>query len=152
MNRYYYLIIIYRFSTWPEIYKFRHPTSTNTIKALGEIFSSFRVPEILVSDNGTMFMGKEFKDYCSSLAIEHITAPAYNPESNGLAERFVDTFKGNIKKEPRTRYGRTYCTEISCCIQDHTELLAAYRITPNFLLYTGSHRTRTLVQNYHQQN
>ena len=62
------------------------------MKPLDEIFSCFGVPEILVSNNGTMFMGKEFKDYCSSLAIEHMT-PAYNPRSSRQAERFHDILK-----------------------------------------------------------
>ena len=118
LKGYYYLIIWTRvavsnsivFSKWPEIYKFRHFTSSNTIKAMDEIFSRSGVPDILVSENGTMFMDKEFKDYCSSLATEHITTPAYNLRS-----------KENIKKEPRARYGRTLCTEIFCCIQDHTK-------------------------------
>ena len=76
LKGYYYLIIIDSFSKWPEIYKFRHPTSTNTIKALDEVFSRFGTSRILVSDNVTMFTGKEFKDSCSSLAIEHITTTA----------------------------------------------------------------------------
>ena len=45
-----------------------------------------------------MFTGSEFKVYCDSLAIEHITTPTYNPQSNGQAERFVDTFKRALKK------------------------------------------------------
>ena len=45
-----------------------------------------------------MFTGSEFKAYCDSLAIEHITKPTYNPRSNGQAERFVDTFKRALKK------------------------------------------------------
>ena len=93
LNGYYYLIIIDSFAKWQEIYKFRYPTSTNTTKGLDEIFSRFGVPEILVSDNGTMFTGKEFKNYCSLLAIEHITTPAYNPRSNGTAEKFIDKSK-----------------------------------------------------------
>ena len=45
------------------------------------------------STDGTMFTGSEFKVYCDSLAIEHITTPTYNPRSNGQTERFVETFK-----------------------------------------------------------
>ena len=45
-----------------------------------------------------MFTGSEFKVYCDSLAIEHITTPMYNPQSNREAKRFVNTFKRALKK------------------------------------------------------
>ena len=63
------------------------------IRALNKVFSRLGVPNTIVSDNGTMFTGSEFKVYCDSLAIEHITTPTYNPRSNRQAERFVDIFK-----------------------------------------------------------
>ena len=78
-------------------------TNSDTIKAQEEIFSRFGVPEILVSDNGKTFTGKEFKDYGSSLAIEHITTPSYNPMSNGRAKMFVDTFERTLRKKTRAR-------------------------------------------------
>ena len=98
LKGYYYLVMVDSFSKWPEIYKCKHPTARNTIKALDEVFSCFGVPNTVVSDNGTMFTGKEFKDYCYSLAIEHIMTPAYNPRSNGQAEGFVYLFKRALRK------------------------------------------------------
>ena len=121
LNGYYYYIIIDSFSKRPEIYKCRCPTSTNTIKALDKIFSRFGVPDILVSNNGTMFMGKEFKDYCSSLAIEHITTPAYNPRSNRQAERLVDMFKRTLRKNQVLDTDK----------HSIQKFLAVYRIIPN---------------------
>ena len=49
LKGYHNLIIINSFSKRPEIYKFKYPTSINTIKALDEILSCFRVPEIVVN-------------------------------------------------------------------------------------------------------
>ena len=121
LNGYYYFIIINSISKWPEIYKFNHPTSMNTIKALYEIFSYFGVSEILVSNNGTMFMGKEFRDYCSSLAIKHITTPAYNSRSNREAERSVDMSKRTLRKNQ----------ELDADERSIQKFLAVYRITPN---------------------
>ena len=86
------------FSKWPEIYRCKHPTANNRIKAQDDVFSRFGVPNTVVNDNGTMFTGKEFKDYCYSLATEHITTLAYNPRLNGQTERFVDTFKRALRK------------------------------------------------------
>ena len=121
LNGFFYLIAVDSFSKWPEIFKTRHPTSKNTINALDEIFSRFGVPRTIVSDNGTAFTGYEFKEFCNSLDIQHITTPIYHPRSNGLAEKFVDTFKRALKKN------RNIDTD------DRTiqKFLAIYRVTPN---------------------
>ena len=95
---FYYLIVVDSFTKWPEVYKIRHPTAGNTIKVLEEIFSRFGLPTTLVSDNGTSFTAKEFKEFCKSMEIEHVTTPVYHPRSNGLAEKFVDTFKRALQK------------------------------------------------------
>ena len=121
LNGFYYLILVDSFSKWPEIFKTRHPTSKSTINALDEIFSRFGVPKTLVSDNGTAFTGKEFKEFCDSLDIKHITTPIYHPRSNGQAEKFVDTFKRALQKN---RHLDTDERTIQ-------KFLAIYRVTPN---------------------
>ena len=93
LNGYYYLVIVDSYSKWLEVFKYKHSTATNTIRALNEVFSRLGVPNTIVSDNGTMFTRSEFKVYCDSLAIEPITTLTYNPQSNRRAKRFVDTFK-----------------------------------------------------------
>lgn len=121
LKRYYYLVIVDRFSKWPEVYRYKHPAASNTIKALDEIFSRFGVVNTIVNDNATMFTGKEFKDYCDSLAIEHVTTPTYNPRSNGQEERFVDTFKRALRKN----------NGIDTEEKSLQKFLAVYMITPN---------------------
>ena len=74
LNGYYYLVIVDSYSKWLEVFKYKHLTATNTIRTLNEVFSRLGVPNTIVSDNGTMFTGCEFKAYCDSLAIEHITS------------------------------------------------------------------------------
>jgi hypothetical protein len=51
---------------------------TNTIKALQErIFSSFSVPEVLVSDNVQCFASQEFRQFCFELGVKHVTTSPY---------------------------------------------------------------------------
>jgi putative transposase len=44
-------------------------------------------PEI-VTDNGSQFTAKDFKELVRDFALEHIRIRAYHPESNGKLERF----------------------------------------------------------------
>ena len=40
--------------------------STAVIHAMVELFADWTTPEFLVSDNGSQFRAKEFKDFCHS--------------------------------------------------------------------------------------
>ena len=74
----------------------------------------------LVSDNGSQFMSGEFRDFCETYQIEHITISPYHPRSNEQAERFVDTLKRALQK--------ARATPIEKALQ---QFLQIYRITSN---------------------
>ena len=79
---------------WPEVFRCKKKTTTEiTINFLHELFARFGLVDCLVSDNGTQFTLADFKEFCETLQIKHITTPPYHPRSNGQAERFVDTLK-----------------------------------------------------------
>lgn len=63
-----------------------------------DLMSRHGIPETIVSDNGTQFKSKEFAQMCEENGIEHLFSAPYHPQSNGQAERFVDTFKRTIGK------------------------------------------------------
>ena len=93
-----FLIVVDAFSKWPEVVQMSSTTATGTIKELTRIFAQQEFPKVLVSDNGTQFTSQEFQSYCQQHGIQHIRSPPYYPQSNGQAERFVDTFKRTFKK------------------------------------------------------
>ena len=121
LNGHYFLVVVDSFTKWPEVFKCKHPTSTSTIDALRLLFSRFGVPKTIVSDNGTQFTSKEFEEFCKALSIEHLTIAIYHPRSNGLAERFVDTFKRALKKNQGMDTDE----------KSLENFLSVYRITPN---------------------
>ena len=100
-------------------------TSTTTQKTLGclrELFASYGCPELFVSDNGPQFNSAEFLSFLSSNGVRHVKSPPYHPQSNGVAERCVQTFKGamkSMKDEPG---------DISTRL---LQLLFQYRCTPH---------------------
>jgi len=54
-----------------------------------------RLPHVIewLSDNGPQYIAKETKEYGRTWGLAIITTPSYSPESNGMAEVFVKTFK-----------------------------------------------------------
>ncbi|XP_055613639.1 uncharacterized protein K02A2.6-like [Uranotaenia lowii] len=94
----YYLILVDAFSKWPEVVPTKRITTADTLIILRSIFARFGMSETLVSDNGRQLVSEEFERYCEVNGILHLKTPPFHPQSNGLAERFVDTFKRTLKK------------------------------------------------------
>lgn len=94
----YYLVAVDAKSKWAEVVIVKSISGPATVRTLKDIFSQHGYPETLVSDNGTQFTSKEFAQMCRDAGIEHVRSPAFHPQSNGQAERFVDTLKRGLKK------------------------------------------------------
>ena len=88
-----FLVLVDAHSKWLEVIPMSKCTSGDTIKELGKIFTTHGYPTILVSDNGANFTSSEFSSYTQSCGIKHLLTAPYHPNSNGLAERAVQTFK-----------------------------------------------------------
>ena len=116
----YYLIVVDSHSMWPEVLRCKRPTTAVTIGFLHELFARFGVPDCVVSDNDTQFTLAEFKDFCNTFQMKHVTTPQYHPRSNGQVERFVDTLKRALKKAQGTPTDRAL-----------QQFLQVYRITLN---------------------
>ena len=92
-----FLVVVDAHSKWPEVIMMTSSTAQQTIEALRSLFSRYGLPEQLVSDNGTQFTSAEFTHFLKANRIKHIRSAPYHPSSNGLAERFVRTFKRSLK-------------------------------------------------------
>ena len=62
------------------------------------IFSRYGIPKEIVSDNGPEYTGKAYKQFCIDWDIRHTTSSPEYPQSNGLAERTVQTIKRTLRK------------------------------------------------------
>lgn len=70
-------------------------TVTNQTKAM---LSRYGIPKEIISDGGPEYMGSEYVNFCKSWDIKHTySSPEYH-ESNGLAERTIQTVKRALKK------------------------------------------------------
>ncbi|KIH59896.1 integrase core domain protein [Ancylostoma duodenale] len=118
----YYLVVVDALSKWPEMIEMSNISATKTVKALKSLFARFGLPQTIVSDNGTQFASEQFKTMYDEGGIVHIKTAPYHPQSNGQAERFVDTLKRGIKKLK----GEERPSEETLNV-----VLQAYRMTPN---------------------
>ena len=108
LDGFYYLIVVDSFSKYPEVLRCRNPTTKVTINFHHKLFTRFGVVDCLVSDNGIQFTSGDFKDFCVTFQINHITIAPYHPRSNGQAECFVDTQKRTLKKDRGTLIEKPY--------------------------------------------
>ena len=92
-----FLIVVEAHSKWPEVIMMSSTTSTKTIEVLQALFARYGQPEQLVSHNGPQFVSQEFQHFMQQNSIRHVRSAPYHPSTNGLAERFVQTFKNAMK-------------------------------------------------------
>ena len=116
----YNLIVVDSFSKWPEVFRYKRPTTDFSIKTLYDLFARFGVVDCLVSDYSTQFTSRDIKEFMEDFKVDHIPTLTYHPRSNGQAERFVDTMKRALKKAKDTPSGKALL-----------QFLQVYRITPN---------------------
>ena len=121
LDGFYYIVIIDSFSKWLEVLRCRNSTTEVTINFSHELFARFGVVDCPVFDNGTQFMSGNFKDFCETFQINHITIAPYHPRSNRQAERFVDTLKRALKKARGTPTRKVL-----------QQFIQVYRITPSY--------------------
>ena len=76
----------------------RSLSNAATIEELDRIFADLGGPEVLISDHGPQFGSAEFRAFTKKIAITHHTARTEYPESNGMAERTIQTAKNILRK------------------------------------------------------
>ena len=87
-----------RYSKWVELNLLENMTSKNVIKHLKSQFSRYGIPDQFYSDNQSTFVSTEFRNFAKEYGFDCVTSSATFSQSNGLAERAVQTVKNLMKK------------------------------------------------------
>ena len=96
---YSFLILVDNKSKWIDVKLMDEGTNAKeTILKLKQVFSIFGLPVEIVSDNGPPFNSVEFITFCQVNGIKPVKTPPYHPQSNGIAEKAVQTVKKGLQK------------------------------------------------------
>ena len=100
------------------------------------IFARYGLPNQVVNDNGPPFQSAEYEEFLQQNGIQRILVSPYHPSSNGLAERFVQTFKYALESS---------ASDPSCSLQQRIyNFLLSYRSTPHATI--GSSPAKLFLQ------
>ena len=91
-------IITNSYSKWIDIIPMNSINSGTLTQCLTELFSTDRLPFIIVTDNGPSLTSNELNLFNEKNGIKHILTAPYHPSSNEMAECSVQTFKNAIKQ------------------------------------------------------
>jgi IS30 family transposase len=80
-------IAVYKFTKWVEVKSSASITSSKVVEFIREIMYRFGVPNDIITDNGTWFTVREFKDFCADLGTKINYASLSHSQSNGQVER-----------------------------------------------------------------
>lgn len=93
-----FLVVADSYSRYLDAHWIKPATAPATVQYLRSLFRHFGAPETIVTDNGTQFTSTEFAQMGADLDIVHLRSPPGMPQSNGFAERMVQTVKKALDK------------------------------------------------------
>jgi hypothetical protein len=94
----YMLVAVDKFIKWVEVAPVTTQDSTAAINFIKSVVFCFGVPHGIITDNGTNFTSKEFKNYCKSLGIKLKFASVAHPKTNGQVKKANGLICNGIKK------------------------------------------------------
>jgi transposase InsO family protein len=94
----YMLVAVDKCTKWVEATPVTTQDSTAAINFIKSIVFRFGVPHSIITDNGTNFTSKEFKNYCEGLGIKLKFASVAHPKTNGQVKKANGLICNMIKK------------------------------------------------------
>lgn len=109
-------VVVDKFSNWPEVLQIASKTAAEVVSHLKKLFACHGIPEMIVSDNNP-FNSATYLSFADEWGFHPVFTSPHYPQSNGHAERTVQTVKMLLRK----------------CLEDGTSFqyaLLQYRNTP----------------------
>ena len=93
-----YLLIVNYTSRFLIVRKLKSMSAQHIAEHFKATFSEYGWPDTLVSNNGPCYAAETLADLMKEYAVNHITSSPHYPQSNGLAEKFVQIVKNLFNK------------------------------------------------------
>ncbi|XP_064651618.1 uncharacterized protein K02A2.6-like [Lineus longissimus] len=93
----YLMVLIDDYSRFPEIEIIASTAAKTVIPKLDAIFSRQGIPEVLKSDNGPPFNGKDFTRFSCYLGFKHRKITPLYHQANGEAEKFMQSMAKTVR-------------------------------------------------------
>ncbi len=85
-------------SRWPEACAMRSCSANEVAECFVQIVSRTGIPMRVLSDRGSVFLGRVMSNVCDMLGVDRVSTSPYRPQSNGVVERFHGTLKLMLAK------------------------------------------------------
>jgi transposase InsO family protein len=121
------LVAVDKFTKWVEAAQVTTQDSTAAINFIKSIIFRFGVPHSIITDNGTKFTSKEFKNYCESMGIKLKFASVAHLKTNGQVEKANRLICNGIKKRLLAPPEKAK----HACVDELLSMLWSLRTTPN---------------------
>jgi transposase InsO family protein len=79
-------VTVDKFTKWVEVKPTASITTVKAIEFIKEIMYMFGAPNNIITDNGTQFTVREFKDFSANSSIKINYVSVSHPQSNGQVE------------------------------------------------------------------
>jgi transposase InsO family protein len=123
----YILVAVDKFTKWVEAASVTTQDSTSAINFIKSIVFRFGVPYSIITDNGTNFTSREFKNYCEGLGIKLKFASVAHPKTNGQVKKANGLICNGIRKRLLASLKKAK----SAWVGELPSVLWSLRTTPN---------------------
>lgn len=92
-------------------------------EAVEQRFGTDKAPHKIewLSDNGSIYRAAKTREFAKSIGLEPCTTPAYSPESNGMAESFVKSFKRDYARVHDIETAEEVLNQLQLWFEDYNE-------------------------------
>jgi IS30 family transposase len=121
------MVTVEKFTKWIEAAPVTTQDSTAVVNFIKSIVFRFRVPHSIITDNGTNFTSKEYKNYCESMDMKLNFASIAHPQINGQVKKA----NGLICRDMKKRLLAPLEKAKHAWVDEFPSVLWSLRTTPN---------------------
>jgi transposase InsO family protein len=123
----YILVAVDKFTKWIEAVPVTSADAASAVNFIKGIVFRFGVPNSIVTDNGSNFTSRQFKEYCKEVGIKLQFASVAHPQTNGQVEKANGIICNGIKKRLLTPLEKARQN----WVEELPNVLWSIRTTPN---------------------